>query len=102
MIKSITFPLIALLLISSILAPSLLSILDIEKDLVVLVDTSEEEKNTEKESEKKSDESDLFFNTLGHTAAFSELNPIFKMQYAFDLGLDFIGEVNVPPPRSFT
>ncbi|MEL7270056.1 MAG: hypothetical protein AAGL34_10805 [Bacteroidota bacterium] len=101
MIKSITFPLIALVLISSILAPSLLSILDLEKDIVVLVDTSEEEKNTEKESEKKSDESDLFFNTLGHLTAFSELNPVLKMQDAFHTGLDFIGEVNVPPPRNF-
>ena len=69
--------------------------------MVVLVDTSEEEKNTEKESEKKGDESDLFFNTLGHPSAYAELNPILKMQHAFELGPDFIGEVNVPPPRNF-
>ncbi|MEL6976438.1 MAG: hypothetical protein AAGL29_13730 [Bacteroidota bacterium] len=102
MIKSITFPLIALLLVSSILAPSLLSVLDIEEEMMVLVDTSEEEKNGEKESEKKSDESDLFFNIIGHQTACSALNLVLKMQYPLHLGGDYIGDVIVPPPRQRT
>ncbi|MEM8845501.1 MAG: hypothetical protein AAGD17_00235 [Bacteroidota bacterium] len=98
--KKITFPLIALLLVSSILTPSLLPLLDESFDIVILTDTNEEEKQGESETEKKFDEKDLFLNNFTFADSYLIQPQIhFHSEYILH-NLDFIEEILLPPPRS--
>ena len=97
--KNIAFPLIALFLVSSILTPSLLPIIDEDIDIVLLTDTNEEEKQGEKESEKKFDEKDLFLNNFQHI--YSDLiqsREHTHLEYVVH-NSDFVLDILLPPPR---
>ncbi|MEM9362925.1 MAG: hypothetical protein AAGA43_09825 [Bacteroidota bacterium] len=97
--KKITFPLVALLLVSSILTPSLLPILDESCDILILADTNEEEKQGENETEKKFDEKDLFLNNFTLTDS-NLIQPKVHFHSEYILhNSDFIDEILLPPPR---
>ena len=97
--KKIAFPLIALLLVTSILTPSLLSILDESCDIVLLTDTNEEEKQSESETEKKFDEKDLFLNNfqLVHSDLIQAQFHGHSIYLAHNS--DFVEDILLPPPR---
>lgn len=99
MLKTIAFPLIAMMLIFSILAPSLIPLLDNDYDIVVLIDNNEEEKSKEKESEKKFDEKNLFLNSFASSDSmfFQNLNQGCN-RYLFS-NSDFKADILLPPPR---
>lgn len=99
MLKTIAFTIIAIMLIFSILAPSLIPLLDNDYDIVVLIDNNEEEKSKEKESEKKFDEKDLFLNSFASSDSmfFQKTNQDCN-RYLFS-NSDFKAEILLPPPR---
>ncbi|MEM9077722.1 MAG: hypothetical protein AAGC43_11810 [Bacteroidota bacterium] len=97
--KKIAFPLIALFLVSSILTPSLLPILDENCDIVILTDTNEEEKQGEKEAEKKYDEKDLFLNNFYlSNSLLVQIRTRYHLDY-IRLTSDFVDDILLPPPR---
>ncbi|MBS9463334.1 hypothetical protein KIM67_13025 [Flagellimonas sp. 389] len=102
MLRTISFPCIALLLIFSILAPSIMPLLSQKHDIVVLADTNEEEKNHEKESEKKFDEKDLFLPKYvsPHFILLQNKN-LNHIGYTFPAS-NFNADIVVPPPRNFS
>ncbi len=98
-LKTIAFPLIAMMLIFSILAPSLAPLIDEEFDIAVLVDSGEDEKNKEKESEKKFDEKNLFLDDSSSSNSLYLLNQDQGFsRYVFS-NSDFKAEILLPPPR---
>ncbi len=100
-LKTIAFPLIAIMLIFSILAPSLIPLMDKEFDIAVLVDANEEEKSKEKESEKKFDEKNLFLDDSSSSNSLYLLNSGQDFsRYVFS-NSDFKAEILLPPPQEF-
>ena len=98
--KKVSFPLIALLLVFSVLTPSLLSIVDEGSDLLVLTDTNEEEKQGEQEAEKNLDEKDLFLNNFGFTNS-SVVQRQKHLHSEFTLfNSNFVVDIHLPPPRT--
>ena len=66
---------------------------------MVLVDTPEEKKGKEKESEKKFDEKNLFFNQVSFfDGALGSSKNMNKTGYHFSI-LEFHSEILLPPPR---
>ncbi|UII81770.1 hypothetical protein [Flagellimonas sp. CMM7] len=99
MLKTIALPLIAIMLIFSILAPSLTPLLGDDYDIAVLIDVNEEEKNKEKESEKKFDEKNLFLNSFASSDSMFFQNPIQSSNRYLFSNSDFKAEILLPPPR---
>ncbi len=88
-------------MVSSILTPSILSVLDKSCDIVLLTDSNEEEQQSEKEAEKKFDEKDLFLNNIGLIDSYmtqSQSHP--HSEYVLRSS-DFIVDILLPPPRTF-
>jgi len=101
MLKTLAFPLIALMLIFSLLAPSILPLLDKGCDISLVVDTSGEEKNTEKESENKFDEKDLYLSLAFPVKSVSVQNKKMGDVRYFFFNSDFKVEIPPPPPEHF-
>nr|WP_298996441.1 hypothetical protein [uncultured Allomuricauda sp.] len=98
--KKIAFPLIAIFLVSSILTPSLLSLIGENIDIVLLTDSNEEEKQGEKESEKKFDEKDLFLNNFQFTQSdLTQAQECIHLVYVTH-NSDFVLDILLPPPRA--
>lgn len=101
-IKTIALPFIALVLTFSILAPSLAPLLHQDWEIAILVDAGEEEKKSEKESEKKFDEKDLYLNNFGFSyGSISSQYTLDHTDYLF-LHSDFVADIPLPPPRILT
>jgi len=98
-LKTIAFPLIAVMLIFSILAPSLIPLLDNDYDIIVLMDNNEEEKSKEKESEKKFDEKNLFLSSFTSSDSMFFQNPNQGCNRYLFSNSDFKVEILLPPPR---
>ena len=97
--KNIAFPLVALMLIFSILAPSVITLADRDCAIAALVDTNDEEKKQEKESEKKFSEKDLFFGKI-ETSSNYFLQGKNSVQKGYILKpSDFKAEILLPPPE---
>ncbi len=86
------------MLIFSILAPSVIPLLDKDCPVAVLLDTNEEEKK-EKDSEKKFGEKNLFtgpFDT--NNGLFFQLTEVESTEYLL-FNTDFKVEIILPPPK---
>lgn len=100
MLKTIAFPLISLVLIFSVLAPSIMPLMDKDSAIVILMDNNEEEKSNEKESEKKFSEKDLFLNHFAVNGSFFiQSNESEDTGYLFLIS-DFKAEILLPPPEN--
>ncbi|MDC6365280.1 MULTISPECIES: hypothetical protein [Flavobacteriaceae] len=99
MLKAIAFPFIALMLIFSILAPSVISLVDKDGAIAVLVDSNDEENNQEKESKKKFEEKDLFLHGLVTTGNFLHKKEKSVHKKHVFLHSDFKAEILLPPPQ---
>ena len=99
MLRKIGLPIIAVLLISSLLAPPVLALLDQNCAMAMMISSDEEEKGSEKEAEKKQDENNLFVNHLvaAHNM-FSKEKQSNPMGHVFHL-TEYKPEIVVPPPR---
>ncbi|MEM9647097.1 MAG: hypothetical protein AAF969_01355 [Bacteroidota bacterium] len=101
MLTSFAHPLVCLMLIFSILAPSVVPLVDKDCAVAVLLDTNEEEKSKEKESEKKFNEKDLFLNQYAvNGSVFIQFQESETIEYLL-LNSDFQGEIVLPPPQKF-
>ncbi|MEM6865323.1 MAG: hypothetical protein AAF575_09075 [Bacteroidota bacterium] len=97
--RNYIFSFFALFIISSILAPSVLSLMDESNEIVLLKDTNEEENNNENETEKQGDEKDMF---LKNTYPSKSLVIQFQVHSYVEYELyhsDFIEDILLPPPR---
>ncbi|MGX1927870.1 hypothetical protein [Flagellimonas sp. 2504JD4-2] len=99
MLKSIAHPLICIMLIFSILAPSIAPLVDKECAVAMLMDTNDEEKSKDKEAEKKIGEKDLFSGPFSMDGDFFlQLANAENPDYLF-LNSDFMVEILLPPPE---
>ncbi len=99
MLKTIAHPLICLMLIFSILAPSIIPLLDKECAVAVLLDTNNDEEKKEKESEKKFGEKDLFAGPFDmNNGFFFQLTEIENTEYLL-FNTDYKAEIVLPPPE---
>ena len=100
MVKSFTYSLLAMMLVVSILAPSIEALCKSNYDTVLAMDLNEEENNN-KELEQKLDQNELFFSNYLEKVNlyFSEENT--KSQTSLLPYSDFSAEIVVPPPERF-
>ncbi|RDY59673.1 hypothetical protein [Flagellimonas nanhaiensis] len=99
MLKTFAFPLVALMLIFSILAPSIITLVDRDCAIVALVDKNDEEKKQDKESEKKFSEKDLFLGKI-ETSSNYFLQGKKSVQKGYILKhSDYKAEILLPPPE---
>ncbi|NAY91823.1 hypothetical protein GTQ34_07835 [Muricauda sp. JGD-17] len=99
MLKAISLPIIASLLITFLLAPPVMSLFDKDLCAAIILSPEEEEKNNEKEAEKKLDEKDLFLSDYVESHKMvSKEKKINTTEYLFSL-LDYNLDILVPPPR---
>lgn len=99
MLKTVALPFIAVMLIFSILAPSLVPLIGEDYEMAVLWDTGEEEKNSDNESEKKLGEKDLFLNKPHFSSTdFSQNEPEKFVCYFFSYSV-FEADILLPPPE---
>ncbi|MCL6267371.1 hypothetical protein [Flagellimonas myxillae] len=99
MLKALAHPLICFLLIFSILAPSIVPLIDKDCPIAVFLDSSEEEKSKDKESEKKLGEKDLFLNSESLTNNFLGLNIKAEDTENLCMHSDVMTEILLPPPE---
>lgn len=86
------------MLIFSILTPSIISLLDKDCAVAVLLDTNDEEKK-EKESEKKIGEKDLFAGPFEmNNGLFFHLTEAENTEYLL-FNTDYKAEIFLPPPE---
>ncbi|SNY94820.1 hypothetical protein [Flagellimonas pacifica] len=98
MLKTIAHPMICLMLIFSILTPSIISLLNKDCAVVVLLDTNDEEKQ-EKESEKKIGEKNLFAGPFDmNNGLFFDLTEVENIEYLL-FNTDYMAEIFLPPPE---
>jgi len=88
---------LSLVLACSVLAPTLIALTDVGSKKVVVLDSSEEENG--KETEKKFDEKELFFEIIhknkdNHLLLTTSLKKTYLLKYQF---VDF--EIILPPPE---
>ncbi|MEZ4809704.1 MAG: hypothetical protein R2819_05030 [Allomuricauda sp.] len=99
MLKTIAFPFIAVLLIFSLLAPSIVTLLDKDSNIAFFMSPEEEEKKNEKESEKKIDGKNLFLTHFVSSDHFvSQERDLASSGYLPSV-LDYEADILVPPPR---
>ena len=99
MFKSITFSLLSLMLVVSILAPSIEAICKSDYDNILVIDSNEEE-NNKNESEKKFDLKELFFtNTIENKSLYLAEN-ISRIQTFSPSYSNFSAEILLPPPQN--
>jgi hypothetical protein len=99
MFKSFSFSLVALLLVVSILAPSIEALCKSDYETMLVIDLNEEENNS-KESEKKFDQKELFFtNSIESRSLYLGQEHIRSQTYLLSYS-DFSSEIILPPPKS--
>ena len=98
MIKSFTFSLLSILLVVSILAPSIETMCKSSYDNILLMDFNEEE-NSNQETEKKFEEKDLFFSSIPEKGNFYFTKEITKSQTSLLPYSDFFYDIKLPPPK---
>ncbi len=98
MLKSYTYSLLALMLVVSILAPSIELLCKSTTESVLVMDLSEEE-NNQKEIENKFDKKELFFSPDTENSKISFSKEITKSQLALLSYSGFKAEVIPPPPK---
>ena len=98
MLKSFTFSLLSIILVISILAPSIEALCNSNYDNVLVMDFNEEE-NNKKESEKKFDQKELFFNNYFESRSLYLGQKITKTQTSLLTYSDFCSEIVLPPPE---
>jgi hypothetical protein len=99
MFKSFSFSLVALLLVVSILAPSIEALCKSDYETMLVIDLNEEENNS-KESEKKFDQKELFFtNSIESRSLYLGQENIRSQTYLLSYS-DFSSEIILPPPKS--
>lgn len=99
MLKTIALPFIAIMLIFSLLAPSVVTLLDKDCSIAFFMSPEEEEKKNEKESEKKFDEKNLFLASFQFSTYFDcQEQNLAAIEY-LPTKLDYKADILVPPPR---
>jgi len=98
MSKSITFTLISLVLVVSILAPSIESLCTSDNENAVVIDFNEEE-NNKNETEKKFDENELFFSNSTQNRSLYLAQEITRNQISLLPYSDISSEIVLPPPK---
>ncbi|WP_222982262.1 hypothetical protein [Flagellimonas meishanensis] len=99
MLRAIAFPIIAFLLISSLLAPPVMVLLDRDFSMAMILSPEDEDKSNEQEAEKKLDEKNLFITDFtGPHGMFSKERKINPTEYVPSLS-DYKADILVPPPR---
>ncbi|WP_350289685.1 hypothetical protein [uncultured Croceitalea sp.] len=98
MLKSSTFSLLAIMLVISILAPSIEALCNSNHDNVLVMDLNEEE-NNKKESEKKFDQKELFFSNYSERTTLFITQEIANSQTQLLSSSDFSAEIVLPPPQ---
>ncbi|MCL6274111.1 hypothetical protein M3P19_08820 [Muricauda sp. 2012CJ35-5] len=99
MLKTIAHPLIGFLLIFSILAPSVIQLVDNDSPIAILMDSSEEEKNNDQESEKKMGEKDMYLNPCSLAQNIIDQNSRAEVLEQSFILLDATSEIFLPPPE---
>ncbi|TMU55251.1 hypothetical protein [Flagellimonas algicola] len=99
MLKAIAHPFICFMLIFSILAPSIAPLVDRDCSIAIHMDSGDEEKKSEKESEKKFGEKDLFLSPFSSDNNF--FDQYAKVENTEDPSLlsDVTTEILLPPPE---
>lgn len=100
MLKSSAFSLLAIMLVISILAPSIEALYNSNHDNVLVMDLNEEESN-KKESEKKFDQKELFFSNYPEKTTLFIAQEITNSQTQLPSNSDFSLEIILPPPERF-
>lgn len=86
------------MLVFSILAPSIIHLMDRDCSVAVLMDNNDEEKK-ENESEKKFGEKDLFLNSVVMDSDFfPESSFVQDTEHQFSTS-DYLAEIFLPPPQ---
>lgn len=94
--KTISHFLFAVVLIFSILAPPAMNLFMAEDDVIVLMDTSEEEKR--EKTEKELEEKILQFDFLSSQTSIVFSKRKVAVRY-LENNVDFALEINLPPPK---
>ncbi|MDT0606464.1 hypothetical protein [Croceitalea rosinachiae] len=98
MLKSFTFSLIAIMLVISILAPSIEALCKSDHESAVTMDLNEEE-NNKKETEKKFDENELFFSNSIENKSIYLTQQLTRNQAYLLFYADVSTEIILPPPK---
>lgn len=98
MLKSLLFSLLSILLVISILVPSIEILCEKDVEKVLVMDLNEEENNSN-ETEKKFDQKKLFFTNLNQKGNLQFFQEIIKSQTSLIPYSDFSFEIIVPPPE---
>ena len=99
MLKSLAFSLLSLMLVISILAPSIEVLCKSDYDNMLVMDFNEEENNKE-ESEKKFDQKKLFFSSSIENKSHYLAEEITRIQIGLYPYSDFSVEIVLPPPKA--
>ncbi len=99
MLKTIAHPFICFMLIFSILAPSIAPLVDQECSIAIHLDSSDEEKKQEKESEKKFGEKNLFLGPFSSDNNFFDQGATVQSTENQSLHSDVMTEILLPPPE---
>lgn len=98
MLKSFSFSLIAILLVVSVLAPSIETLCKTDYENAVVMDFNEEE-NNKKEAEKEFDEQELFFSSSIENRSLHLTQQLTSNRAYLLFYLDVSAEVILPPPK---
>nr|WP_299386583.1 hypothetical protein [Allomuricauda sp.] len=99
MFKAVAHPFICLMLIFSILAPSVAPLVDKDCSIAMHLDSGDEEKKQEKESEKKFGEKDLFMGPFSTEHSFWNQRTTVENSENPSLHSDVMREILLPPPE---
>ncbi len=100
-LKAIIYPFLALLLMFSILAPSIMPLLDNKYEIAVPQDLNEEEKKQENEPEKNFDyKNSVLINSIAAKTRVYTKKILYHSSYLFTVSI-FDAEIPFPPPRKF-
>lgn len=99
MLRAIAHPFICFMLIFSILAPSIAPLVDRDCSIAIHMDSGDEEKKSEKESEKKFGEKDLFPGSFSSDNNFFDQGASVENNEDPSLHSDVLTEILLPPPE---
>ncbi|MFD2586654.1 hypothetical protein ACFSQJ_06910 [Croceitalea marina] len=98
MLKSFTFSLLSIMLVISILAPSIEVLCKSSYDNILVMDLNEEE-NNKQETEQKFDQKELFFTDSIESRSINFSQEIAIIQTTLVSYSDFSVEIVLPPPQ---
>lgn len=98
MLKTVTFSLLSIMLVISILAPSIETLCKSDHENILVIDSNEEE-NNKKESEKKFDQKELFFTNSTENRSIYLGQEIIRIQTGLVYYSGFSAEIVLPPPQ---